>query len=195
MAGFRYGVALVLVVTVPTIMVYWFSVHSLIRFWRRVGLGLTLTTHLILYIALAGTVIHWRRTLLQWDLGTQPVLIAIALAIGVVAVAMRRSIARHLKPRIQLGFPEIAPAQFASRLLTEGIFSRIRHPRYVNMFLAVLSFSLIANYLMGYVVVGVFAAELFGVVLLEEKELRERFGREYEAYMQRVPRFIPRLRP
>ena len=30
------------------------------------------------------------------------------------------------------------------------------------------------------------------LVLMEERELRERFGAEYEAYCQQVPRWIPR---
>jgi len=30
--------------------------------------------------------------------------------------------------------------------------------------------------------------------MLEERELRERFGAEYDAYCRRVPRFLPRLR-
>jgi len=32
------------------------------------------------------------------------------------------------------------------------------------------------------------------VVLLEEKELRNRFGDDYVRYSQRVPRFIPQMR-
>jgi len=32
------------------------------------------------------------------------------------------------------------------------------------------------------------------LVQMEERELRERYGAEYEAYCARVPRFIPRLR-
>jgi protein-S-isoprenylcysteine O-methyltransferase Ste14 len=32
------------------------------------------------------------------------------------------------------------------------------------------------------------------VVLLEERELLDRYGPEYAAYTRRVPRFVPRLR-
>jgi len=32
------------------------------------------------------------------------------------------------------------------------------------------------------------------VPMLEERELRERFGAKYDAYCRRVPRFLPRLR-
>jgi len=32
---------------------------------------------------------------------------------------------------------------------------------------------------------------VFLIVQLEERELRERFGTEYEAYCRRVPRFVP----
>lgn len=31
------------------------------------------------------------------------------------------------------------------------------------------------------------------VVVLEERELRQRFGQEYEEYSRRVPRFVPRM--
>ena len=32
-------------------------------------------------------------------------------------------------------------------------------------------------------------------MLLEERELRERFGTEYEDYCRRVPRYLPKLGP
>ena len=53
--------------------------------------------------------------------------------------------------------------------------------------------TLISNHLALY---GVFALWLPGVWLiavLEERELRVRFGAEYDTYCRRVPRFVPRL--
>jgi protein-S-isoprenylcysteine O-methyltransferase Ste14 len=43
-----------------------------------------------------------------------------------------------------------------------------------------------------YILVAVFVPLTYGVVLLEERELRERFGEEYERYCDKVPRFFPK---
>ena len=92
-----------------------------------------------------------------------------------------------------LGFPELAPERYQSKLLTVGIYSRIRHPRYVEMMLFLLAHALLVNYLATYVIVVISGLALWFVVVLEEKELRERFGEEYTQYCEHVPRFVPRF--
>lgn len=104
---------------------------------------------------------------------------------------MRVRITAELSIRTLVGLPEIAPHKFQSRLLTAGIYSRIRYPRYVEIFVALVGWAMIANYVATYVFALLAAGSLFLVVLLDERELRERFGSEYEAYALRVPRFIP----
>ncbi|MDH3369164.1 MAG: isoprenylcysteine carboxylmethyltransferase family protein, partial [Gemmatimonadota bacterium] len=89
------------------------------------------------------------------------------------------------------GIPELRKGD-PGRLLTEGIYARLRHPRYVEVILGVISYALVANYLGGYVVVLVTVASMVPLVLLEERELRDRFGDAYDEYARRVPRFIPR---
>jgi protein-S-isoprenylcysteine O-methyltransferase Ste14 len=56
-----------------------------------------------------------------------------------------------------------------------------------------LGSALIANYLALYLVVALWLPGLYFIVLLEEKELRDRFGPAYDEYCRRVPRFIPRF--
>lgn len=48
-----------------------------------------------------------------------------------------------------------------------------------------------ANYLGAYVVAALTAPTIHLIVLLEEKELKARFGAEYEEYMATVPRYVP----
>jgi protein-S-isoprenylcysteine O-methyltransferase Ste14 len=80
-----------------------------------------------------------------------------------------------------------------SRLATEGLYSRVRHPRYLQLLLALLGYALFANYLAAYVVTLLAFVWVRLVVPVEERELRERFGEEHTRYCERVPRFIPTI--
>jgi protein-S-isoprenylcysteine O-methyltransferase Ste14 len=187
----RYYVALFIVAFSPGVFLYWFSIHPFIGFWRRLGPKLTLAIHYLLMLALAAGVFLIRKPVLSIEFGTQPVLIAAAAAILVFASVLRVQISKQLRTKTLMGLPELAPSNYENRLLTKGIYSRVRHPRYVELLLAFLAYALFANYLAMYVVVLLGVVWAFLVVRVEEKELRERFGEEYERYCQRVPRFLP----
>ncbi len=101
---------------------------------------------------------------------------------------------KHLTFGILSGLPELSKEQYPGTLLTEGIYAKIRHPRYVEVFLAVLAYAFAANYLAPYVLALVSVPAIYLIVILEERELKKRFGEAYEEYGRRVPRFIPRMR-
>jgi protein-S-isoprenylcysteine O-methyltransferase Ste14 len=190
----RYYLALLLLAVVPPSILYWFSIHPLIRFWRRLGIRLTFAINYAAMIALIVPVLLFGKPLLSVEFGTNPILIGMGILLLVVSAALRRSFSRHLRHRILVGLPELAPEKHGIPLLTEGAYGRIRHPRYVQLFLAVVGYALFCNYLALYLLIPVLAAMLYCVVRIEERELRERFGAEYETYCARVPRFIPKLR-
>lgn len=143
---------------------------------------------------MAGLVYWVRKPLLSVEFGTNAMLITLAIPLLVGSGLMRRHLSRRLRLRILIGLPELAPEQHNTPLLTEGIYGRVRHPRYLQFLLALAAYALISNYLATYILLVVLVALVFPLVVIEERELRDRFGAEYESYCARVPRFIPKLR-
>lgn len=73
-----------------------------------------------------------------------------------------------------------------------GLFKHVRHPRYLAKVLAYFGFALIANFSGLYIYFLASLGLVYLIVVLEEKELRDRFGAKYQAYARKVPRFIPK---
>jgi protein-S-isoprenylcysteine O-methyltransferase Ste14 len=194
MNAVRYWLALLTLMFMPGAVLFWFVVHPFVRFWRRLGLRRAMAIYYALLAAYAAGVFLLRKTLLAVDFGTNPVLIAVAAPILAASIVLRREISRHLRFRTLGGLPEIAPEHFPQRLLTEGIYSRVRHPRYLEVLLVMASLALVANNLASYVNWIIAIPSVLVIVRIEERELRDRFGAEYEAYCARVPRFVPALR-
>jgi protein-S-isoprenylcysteine O-methyltransferase Ste14 len=194
MNTFRHCLTLLMLMFMPGAVLFWFLVHPFVRFWRRIGLRRTMAINYTVLAAFAAGVLLLRRTLLAVDFGTNPVLIAAAVPILAASIVLRRRISRHLRFKTLGGLPELAPESHPQPLLTEGIYSHIRHPRYLEVLLVMAALTLVANNLASYVnwIVGV--PSVLVIVRLEERELRDRFGAEYDAYCARVPRFVPRWR-
>jgi len=82
----------------------------------------------------------------------------------------------------------------SKELITEGPFSICRNPLYVGSFLLVLGISLsLENYLLLLVALVITLPLHLLVVLAEEEHLLELFGRQYEDYKRKVPRFWFRI--
>ena len=188
------GIAFLLIVGLPVILLYWLLINALVGLWRRAGLRRSFVV-ILLFLAVAGTLIYRRReALLAVNFGTRYLLCVAGVVCLVVAGRLRRALSPSLTRRVIAGLPELAPGKHAVSLITSGLQGRMRHPRYVQFTLAMLGYALIANHLAPYVMLGIWVAGIQIIVLLEEHELRARFGTEYEAYCRRVPRFIPRRR-
>ena len=194
MDSIRYFLALILVVTLPPLFFYWLLIHPFINFWRTKGIGVTYGV--ILTIIAAGLVglFSIRHYLLATDLGTSYLLVGLGVLCLVLSGMMRFALHKHLTIATLLGLPEIAPDRYPRTLVTEGIYARLRHPRYVQLLIALIGYALIANYLASYFVVALWIPAIYIIVLLEERELRDHFGKVYEDYCHRVPKFIPKLR-
>lgn len=87
------------------------------------------------------------------------------------------------------------PADAPKRLVIQGPYRYTRNPMYVALFSALLGWILLYQGigLLLYAVV-VAAGVVFFVVRYEEPHLRSVFGRDYDEYRAKVPRWLPRLR-
>lgn len=84
---------------------------------------------------------------------------------------------------------------YASKLVQGGMFSHCRNPLYVGNICLASGLALIVNSLAFYfLVLPVVLYAYISIVAAEEKFLREKFGKEYEQYCQRVNRWVPRLK-
>jgi protein-S-isoprenylcysteine O-methyltransferase Ste14 len=184
--------AVLLVISMPGAVGWWFIVHPFVGFWRRVGVPGTLTVLTVFLLGSAGGLYLLRELLVGPDLGTYWPLLGLALPLIVVAAIIQRKRRKHLTLRVLTGVAEILPE--SGKLLTEGIYGRIRHPRYVEFTLGLVGWSLVANYLGPYLMAAGTVAALLIIVEMEERELRERFGDAYDMYARLVPRFLPRRR-
>jgi len=98
-----------------------------------------------------------------------------------------------------LGGEARATAAMGSTLLvTTGPFAYVRNPLYIGNMLLYTGIGVMSLALFPWLLVAAlcwFSIQYALIISLEEEFLRERFGKDYEAYQRRVRRFIPRLRP
>jgi protein-S-isoprenylcysteine O-methyltransferase Ste14 len=79
-------------------------------------------------------------------------------------------------------------------LITNGIYQSIRHPMYSSIWLWSLAQALLLpNYIAGFSGLISFGALYFLRVGNEEKMMLDQFGDEYQGYMQRTGRVLPKL--
>ena len=84
-------------------------------------------------------------------------------------------------------------AQRGRRLAVTGAYSRIRHPQYVGFVAILFGFLLQWPTLLTVVMFPILVSMYWRLALREEREVRAQFGKEYELYAARTPRFIPRF--
>jgi len=81
------------------------------------------------------------------------------------------------------------------RLLTSGIYSRIRNPMLLGWFIILFGLGVLLNSIsLIFVFTPLFIwANILYLTAVEEKEMEKKFGQEYLNYKRNVPMFIPRL--
>lgn len=191
MSTARYVIAVLLVISLPPAIVWWYVIHPFVGFWRKIGKPITYTVMTVLFLGSVVGLFAVRDALVLTDLGTSWIMVGVAAALVIPAIWLAILRAKYLSFGILAGVPELDADGSGGKLLNQGIYAVIRHPRYVEIALGTLAYAAFANYLGGYILALLTIPGIHAVVVIEEKELAERFGEEYEAYRASVPRYIP----
>jgi protein-S-isoprenylcysteine O-methyltransferase Ste14 len=192
LTGAGYWLAAFMLATFPAAVLYWVLIHPFARFWRQRGPALAYTVVTIICLGLATLIFQFHQPLLalRWPFSWW--LVALGLFLYGPAIWLEVQCRRQLKLRTLLGAPELG--REPGRVLTGGIYGRLRHPRYLSIILGVGAWACFLNYPTIWALAIAVVPGFYLVILLEERELRDRFGDEYEAFMRAVPnRLLPRL--
>ncbi len=190
----RYIVAVLVWIGLPPAIVHWLIIHPFVGFWRKRGKAVTLAVVAGLFIGVGVALYLIRDLVLVREFGTHWSLWVAAAGAYVMSMGIEIQCRKHLKFKTLAGVPELEADQSGRKLLDQGIYGRVRHPRYVGVTFGVLAMVLFANYLALWILWPVTIVSLYVIVLLEERELIASLGRVYEEYRERVPRFVPKGR-
>ena len=186
------ALALLYAVLFFPVPIYWLILHPAVSFWRRIG-------YRSFWVALP-----------VWLLGGVPLIFLqdrlfahrwprnwFTYALGAVLLAltfwMLGRVHREFSFKKLAGLPELNPHHALRGVVASGIYGHVRHPRYAHLILGFIAFGLLTG------AEGIFLLAIVTILLylivapLEERELREQYGSEYEVYARKVPRFLPRF--
>jgi protein-S-isoprenylcysteine O-methyltransferase Ste14 len=194
MDTFRTVLAVVVWATIPPAFLYWYLIHPFAGYWRSVGPARTYLVVAPVCLLLLGVLLRWHGPVDASDLGTHWGLFYGGLLLWIASMAMERRIRKHLDFKTLAGVPELRTRQtdHEPRLLDQGIYARVRHPRYLAVFIGTVGWAMMANHGATYLVALALIPMIWGLVVLEERELVDRFGDAYRDYRARVPALVPR---
>lgn len=194
MDSVRFWIGLLLLMSYPVGLLLWVVIHPFAAFWRTLGTAWTYGILSIPSLAYMILVFLKRKNIMSKDFGTHYLLVGLAVIFVIFGILISLRRRKYFNSSQVSGVPELSKTQYPGRLITEGPYAYIRNPRYVEMAILTLGYVLLANYLVPYIMYLLSLPVTYQVVILEEKELLQRFGKEYEEYCLRVPRFIPKKR-
>ena len=111
--------------------------------------------------------------------------------LGVVLFAA--GVALRLAPVFVLGdrFSGLVAIQPGHRLVTTGLYARIRHPSYLGLLVGTLGWGLAFRSGAGLMLTALMLVPLVARIRAEEALLHTHFGTEYDAYRARTARLLP----
>ncbi len=192
METIRYLVAVLLYLSLPTFLLYWFLIHFFIGLWRNLGVVRTYLLILIIIGTEITLLFRAKDNFFITDYSASAINMGAAVVLLMLSAFFLKTVSDTMSLKVLAGIPEISPKKIPQKLMIDWPFSLVRHPRYLQVAIGLFGASLFANFRTSYVVFIIWAITLKLIMTLEERELRVRFGNAYVEYSKKVPQLIPR---
>lgn len=191
--NFLHLLAFLAILVWPVVPLFWIPVHGLSRFFKRIGL-LTYLMPPLVWIPIAYIVFKYKEELLGFRYELPQIINLFGLFLVIVGTLLHLWTGKLLGLWGLMGIPEVSK-RLESRLVTEGPFRVVRHPTYLAHTILFLGIYMITEVFTIAILTIIDLTIVVPIIIpLEERELTERFGREYKEYIKRVRyRFFPGL--
>ncbi|MCB1054546.1 MAG: isoprenylcysteine carboxylmethyltransferase family protein [Acidobacteria bacterium] len=191
-----WGLAAIVVVIASWLMYRYLAPESW-KEWSRAGVlqafiiafyaemyGFPLTIYFL--ARFFGVDFAWREGGNLWaQLFGTPIAHLVAMGIGYVFVFAGASFVAE-------GWRQVHRARREGRLVTDGVYARVRHPQYSGLFLIVFGEGVVHwPTLLSLIAFPTIVVAYSILARKEERAMVDRFGDEYRRYREKVPRFIP----
>lgn len=176
------------------IPIFWIPVHVLTNFFKKIGL-FTYLLPLLIWLPVAFHVYTYKAYIVQLKISLPMIVNLIGVLLLVIGLILHIWTAKLLGLWGIIGVPEIS-SKVKRRLITKGLFSKMRHPTYFAHTLIFLGVFLLSEVVvMGIATIIDFIIVNTVIIPIEERELINHFGEEYRLYREKVPRrFFPNIR-
>ena len=176
--------------TLLTIIYAWFIPQNLVSDAVKDKLitrqNITLWLSMLLYITIFSLVPYCDRHNL-WQIQAEDSLRYVGVIMFAIGILFSTWGPLHLGKQFVFN----VTIEAGNKLITDGPFSYVRHPRYFGLALWVLGVSFIYLSIVGLVMTGVYILLLIWRIYDEEKLLQQEFGQQWTQYSQQTKRIIP----
>lgn len=167
--------------------VYWLVLHTGVSFWRRHVRPSYWVAVLAAWGGGDSLLYHFRGALFP---AQQRPLVAVIAGLALIAADAIIFVTAEtvLGGRRLVGHAELTGT---GEMTTRGLYTHLRHPRYLGMMAAILGACILAGSWTLWFVAACWWIVAMATIRLEERELRRRFGSAYDDYARRVPALLP----
>ena len=163
-------------------------------YWRHFKAIAVLPFMVLLGIP-AGILFLWDGSKPFWGLEGLPLLSALVFTLVTVSTGLAVMF-KTIELFADEGAGTLAPWDATERLVTVGLYSHVRNPMMVGVFLVQLGeITIFGSPNVALWVIAFILVNMIYIPFFEEPELEKRFGKEYGDYRENVPRWIPRREP